>query len=42
VTQNKVAEAVAHLEKYLSLNPTNEQFVATAKGLLGAHKPSKK
>jgi Flp pilus assembly protein TadD len=42
VTQNKVAEAVANLEKYLALNPQNEQFVATAKGLLGALKPSKK
>jgi Flp pilus assembly protein TadD len=42
VTQNKVAEAVANLEKYLALNPQNEQFVATAKGLLSALKPSKK
>jgi tetratricopeptide (TPR) repeat protein len=41
VGQNKIPEAVAHLEKYLSLNPTNAQNVATAKGLLQALKPAK-
>ena len=34
VGQNKTPEAIAHLEKYLSLNPTNAQNVATAKALL--------
>ena len=34
VGQNKTAEAIAHLEKYLSLNPQGGN-VATAKGLLG-------
>lgn len=38
VGQNKVSEAVAQLEKYLSMNPTNAQNVATAKGLLQALK----
>jgi tetratricopeptide (TPR) repeat protein len=38
VGQNKVPEAVAQLEKYLSMNPTNAQNVATAKGLLQALK----
>jgi tetratricopeptide (TPR) repeat protein len=38
VGQGKVAEAVQHLETYLALNPTNEQNVATAKGLLQALK----
>ena len=41
VGQNKIPEAIAHLEKYLSLNPTNAQNVATAKGLLQALKPAK-
>jgi hypothetical protein len=38
VGQNKIPEAVAHLEKYLSLNPTEAQNVATAQGLLKAIK----
>jgi tetratricopeptide (TPR) repeat protein len=38
VGQNKATEAVAELEKYLSMNPTNAQNVATAKGLLQALK----
>lgn len=38
VGQNKVSEAVEQLEKYLSMNPTNAQNVATAKGLLQALK----
>jgi tetratricopeptide (TPR) repeat protein len=41
VGQNKVEEAVTHLEKYLSMNPTNAQYVATAQGLLQALKPKK-
>jgi tetratricopeptide (TPR) repeat protein len=36
VGQGKVAEAVQHLETYLASNPTDEQNVATAKGLLQA------
>jgi tetratricopeptide (TPR) repeat protein len=39
VGQNKIKEAVENLEKYLSLNPTNAQNVATAQGLLKALKP---
>jgi superkiller protein 3 len=39
VQQNKIPEAVTHLEKYLSMNPTNAQNVATAQGLLQALKP---
>jgi len=38
VGQNKTADAIAHLEKYLSMNPTNAQNMATAKGLLQALK----
>jgi tetratricopeptide (TPR) repeat protein len=41
VGQNKIAEAVERLEKYLSMNPQNPQNVATAKGLLQALKPKK-
>jgi cytochrome c-type biogenesis protein CcmH/NrfG len=41
VGQNKIADAVAHLEKFLSMNPTNAQNVATAQGLLQALKPKK-
>jgi tetratricopeptide (TPR) repeat protein len=41
VGQNKIADAVARLEKYLSMNPQNPQNVATAKGLLAALKPKK-
>src|SRR5439155_26003619 len=39
VGENKVPDAVASLEKYLSMNPTNAQNVATAQGLLQALKP---
>jgi cytochrome c-type biogenesis protein CcmH/NrfG len=39
VQQNKIPEAVTHLEKYLSMKPTNAQNVATAQGLLQALKP---
>jgi len=38
---NKVDEAKANLEKYLSMNPTNAQNVATAQGLLQALTPKK-
>ena len=41
VGQNKIPEAVTYLEKYLTMNPTNAQNVATAKGLIGALKPKK-
>ena len=41
VGQNKIPEAIAHLEKYLSMSPTNAQNVATAQGLLQALKPKK-
>jgi Tfp pilus assembly protein PilF len=41
VGQNKISEAVAHLEKYLSMNPQQATNVATAQGLLGAIKPKK-
>ena len=41
VGQNKIPEAIAYLEKYLSFNPTNAQNVATAQGLLQALKPKK-
>ena len=41
VGQNNAAEAVTHLEKYLSLNPTNAQNVATAQALIKALKPQK-
>jgi hypothetical protein len=33
-----VPEAIAHLEKYLSMNPTDTGNVATAQGLLKALK----
>ena len=39
VGQNNIPEAVGHLEKYLSMNPTNTQNMATAQGLLQALKP---
>ena len=39
--QNKIPEAIANLEKYLSMNPTNAQNTATAQGLLAALKPKK-
>jgi len=39
VGQNKIPEAIGHLEKFLSMNPTNTQNVATAQGLLQALKP---
>jgi tetratricopeptide (TPR) repeat protein len=38
VGQGKVPEAIEHLEAYLASNPTNEQYAATAKGLLEALK----
>lgn len=38
VGQGKTAECIAHLEKYLSLNPQNATNVATAKGLIAALK----
>ena len=38
---NKVEEARTNLEKYLSMNPTNAQNVATAQGLLQALPPKK-
>lgn len=38
---NKVDEARTNLEKYLSMNPTNAQNVATAQGLLQALLPKK-
>lgn len=38
IGQGKVAEAIEHLETYLASNPTDEQNVATAKGLLQALK----
>ena len=41
VGQNKIPEAIANLEKYLSMNPTNAQNTATAQGLLAALKPKK-
>jgi tetratricopeptide (TPR) repeat protein len=41
VGQNKIPEAITHLEKYISMNPTNAQNVATAQGLLQALKPKK-
>lgn len=41
VGQNKIPEAVARLEKYLSMSPSNTQNVATAQGLLQALKPKK-
>jgi tetratricopeptide (TPR) repeat protein len=41
VGKNAIPEAISELEKYLSMNPTNDQNVATAKGLLQALKPAK-
>ncbi len=38
INQGKIPEAVQDLEKYLSLNPTDAQNVATAQGLLKALK----
>jgi len=38
VGQGKTAECIQQLEKYLSMNPTNAQNVATAKGLIAALK----
>jgi tetratricopeptide (TPR) repeat protein len=38
VGQGKVPEAIQHLETYLSLDPQNEQNIATAKGLIEALK----
>jgi tetratricopeptide (TPR) repeat protein len=38
IGQGKIPEAIERLEKFLSLNPTNEQYVATAHGLLKALK----
>ena len=38
VGQGKIPEAIQNLEKYLSLNPTDAQNVATAQGLLKAMK----
>ena len=41
LNQNNMADAIANLEKYLSLNPGNAQNVATAQGLIKALKPAK-
>jgi tetratricopeptide (TPR) repeat protein len=41
VTQNKTAECVSHLEKYISMNPSNAQNLQAAKDVLGALKPKK-
>jgi hypothetical protein len=41
VGQNKLPEAIAKLEKYLTMNPQNAQNKATAEGLLQALKPRK-
>ena len=38
IGQGKIPDAIANLEKYLSLNPTDQQNVATAQGLLKALK----
>ena len=38
IGQGKIPEAIQNLEKYLSLNPTDQQNVATAQGLLKALK----
>ncbi len=38
VGQGKVDEAVEHLEKYIASNPKNEQYAATAQGLVQALK----
>jgi len=41
VGENKVAEAIAELEKYLSMSGQDPQNVATAKALLAALKAKK-
>jgi len=41
VGQGKTEECIAELEKYLAASPTNQQNVATAKGLIAALKPKK-
>jgi Flp pilus assembly protein TadD len=38
VGEDRIPEAIEHLEKYLSMNPDQEQHVATAEGLLQALK----
>jgi len=38
IGQGKIPDAITNLEKYLSLNPTDQQNVATAQGLLKALK----
>ena len=38
IGQGKIPDAITNLEKYLSLNPTDAQNVATAQGLLKALK----
>jgi tetratricopeptide (TPR) repeat protein len=38
VGQGKIPESISYLEKYLGMNPTNTQNVATAQGLLKALK----
>jgi len=38
IGQGKIPDAIQNLEKYLSLNPTDQQNVATAQGLLKALK----
>jgi tetratricopeptide (TPR) repeat protein len=38
ISQGKIPDAIQNLEKYLSLNPTDAQNVATAQGLLKALK----
>ena len=42
INLGKMAESVAHLEKYLALNPSNPQNVATAKALLPSLKAAVK
>jgi tetratricopeptide (TPR) repeat protein len=39
VGQGKAGEALGHLEAYLAANPTNDQYVATAEGIIEALKP---
>jgi cytochrome c-type biogenesis protein CcmH/NrfG len=41
VAQNKTAECVSHLEKYIAMNPKNAQNLQAAKDVLGAVKPRK-
>jgi tetratricopeptide (TPR) repeat protein len=38
ISQGKIPDAIQNLEKYLSLNPTDAQNVATAQGLIKALK----